>query len=194
MTPWLRLTLRLVRLLLVLVTATPVSGAALAYGAESTPPDASAPPGRPLVSVSPAAHASGLRASASAPEPSRAGSRAGEGRMRPGRPEGPAAVEEGDDDPGRITGSPALADPQDGYPEEPEQAEPPGVTPAASDTPEEAGLDPARQPLTPTAQDPVPQAGAPDGPALRILPLGSGLVLIGLGLGLAFLGLRVRRS
>ncbi|WP_333773938.1 hypothetical protein [Streptomyces sp. IBSBF 3136] len=191
MTPWLRLTLRLVRLLLVLVTATPVSGVALAYGAEATPPDASAPPGRSLVSVSPAAHASGRAASASAAEPSRAGSRAGEGRMRPGRPDGPAAEEEGDDDPSRITGSPGLAEPQDGYPEE---AEPPGVTPAASDTPEEAGLDPGRQPLTPTSQDPVPQAGAPAEPALRILPLGSGLVLIGLGLGLAFLGLRVRRS
>jgi hypothetical protein len=31
-------------------------------------------------------------------------------------------------------------------------------------------------------------------PALRALPLGSGLVLVGLGLALAFVGLRLRRG
>ncbi|MFF7970590.1 hypothetical protein [Streptomyces sp. NPDC007905] len=187
MTPWLRLTLRLARLLLVLATATPVCGTATAYGAETAPPGSPTPSARLTAHASPAARTP--RFSASAVEPSRAGSRAGEGRMRPGRPDGPAAEEEGDDDTGTVT-----ADPEDGYPEEPETADPPAGTPAASDSPEEAGLDPARPPLTPEAQNAVHQGQAPGEPALRILPLGTGLVLIGLGLGLAFLGLRVRRS
>ncbi|KAF3463147.1 hypothetical protein [Streptomyces sp. Tu 3180] len=66
-----------------------------------------------------------------------------------------------------------------------------------------------RAPRTPTSQAAVPVSSspsrtpAPDSvtsaerpmePALRILPLGGGLVLIGLGLGLAFVALRMRQS
>ncbi|MGW3203850.1 hypothetical protein [Streptomyces sp. NPDC001135] len=115
-------------------------------------------------------------------EPTRAGSRAGEGRLRPGRPDGPAAEVEGDDDP-----VPTRA-PDSGRPEEPETADLPAATPSA--VPHEAGLDPASAP----AQNAARQNENTTGPVLQILPLGSGLVLIGLGLGLAFLALRLRRG
>ncbi|MGQ4414618.1 hypothetical protein ACN6LA_004382 [Streptomyces sp. SAS_269] len=200
MTPWLRLTLRLVPLLLALVAAVPVYGAARAYGAQAVPPDPSAPAARPttpvtpaaLVSASPAASHSASRPHAHsdpAAEPSRAGSRAGEGRMRPGRPDGPASEEEGDDGSGTVTRDPDPFDPQ-----EPETADIPAGTPTASMPPEEAGLDPARPPRQTAAQNDVRRDAAPAEPTLEILPLGTGLVLVGLGLGLAFLGLRIRRS
>jgi len=111
-------------------------------------------------------------------EPSRAGSGAGEGRMRPGRADGPWAEVEGDDDP---VGSAAAE------PAEPETAEPP--TSAVSPPPRDAGLDPTGAP-----REAARQSEDASEPELRILPLGSGLVLIGLGLGLAFLGLRLRRG
>ncbi|GAB1336732.1 hypothetical protein ACE1SV_33220 [Streptomyces sp. E-15] len=114
-------------------------------------------------------------------EPSRAGSRAGEGRMRPGRPDGPAAQVEGDDDPAPAT--PAA------QPAEPETTD----VPAASESPDETGT--GRATTEPPASAQQAQEGeAPAEPVLRLLPLGSGLVLIGLGLGLALLGLRLRRS
>ncbi|MFE1881092.1 hypothetical protein [Streptomyces diastatochromogenes] len=208
MTPWLRLTLRLLRLVLVLATAVPVYGATTAYGAEAAPPDSPAPSASPSpapsalrspalrVSAAPAARSSSdASASPSAPpEPSRAGSRAGEGRRRPGRPDGPPAEEEGDDDTGPFTGAPDTGDPENGYPEEPETAVTPDQAPAVSPSPAEAGLNPARPPQQPADQSAVHQGQAPTEPTLQILPLGSGLVLIGLGLGLAFLGLRVRRG
>jgi hypothetical protein len=117
-------------------------------------------------------------------EPTRAGSRAGEGRMRPGRPDGPAAAVEGDDDP-----VPARS-PDSRRPEEPETADLPAASPSGSAVPDGAGLDPARAPTQNAAQ----QNENATEPVLQILPLGSGLVLIGLGLGLAFLALRLRRS
>ncbi|MFJ9865333.1 hypothetical protein [Streptomyces sp. NPDC101165] len=204
MTPWLRLTLRLLRLLLVLAAAVPVCGTATAYGAETAPPDSPAPSASPSplrASASPAARftdsdpdSASDSASPSAPaEPSRAGSRAGEGRRRPGRPDGPAAEEEGDDDTGTVPRAPDT-DPEDGYPEEAETAVTPDQAPAASESPAEAGLNPARPPQQPAGQNAVHQGQASAEPTLQILPLGSGLVLIGLGLGLAFVGLRVRRS
>ncbi|WP_336113258.1 hypothetical protein [Streptomyces sp. PTD9-10] len=213
MTPWLRLTLRLLRMLLVLAAAVPVCGTAIAYGAETAPPDSPVPSASPSpalrVTASPAARFSdsdsdsdsdadsdsdSASASPSAPaEPSRAGSRAGEGRLRPGRPDGPAAAEEGDDDTGTVTGAPDT-DPEDGYPEEAETAVIPDQAPAASESPAEAGLNPARPPQQPAGQNAVQQGRTSAEPTLQILPLGSGLVLIGLGLGLAFVGLRVRRS
>ncbi|MER6026513.1 hypothetical protein [Streptomyces sp. NPDC001851] len=116
-------------------------------------------------------------------EPTRAGSRAGEGRMRPGRPDGPAAEVEGDDDPVLPPRTP-----DSGRPEEPETADLPAATPSAA--PHEAGLDPARAP----AQNAARQNEDTTEPVLQILPLGSGLVLIGLGLALAFLALRLRRD
>ncbi|MEU0004073.1 hypothetical protein ABZ079_07175 [Streptomyces sp. NPDC006314] len=130
-----------------------------------------------------------VRPSHPATEPSRAGSRAGEGRMRPGRPDGPAAEVEGDDDTLPIRASDTA-----GQPEEPETADVPGGTQGASQPPEEAGLEPTRTPRPPAAQQPVQQGEARTEPVLQILPLGSGLVLIGLGLGLALLGLRLRKS
>lgn len=130
---------------------------------------ASVRPYRPLASV----------------EPSRAGSRAGEGRMRPGRPDGPEIEDEGDDDP-----PPATPAAQPEEPEEPETAEVPSISPS----PLETGPDPTGSPQGPGAEQAAQQGEAPTEPVLRILPLGSGLVLIGLGLGLALLGLRLRKS
>ncbi|MFE2069120.1 hypothetical protein ACFXDH_43235 [Streptomyces sp. NPDC059467] len=131
------------------------------------------------------------RASAT-PAPSRAGTLAGEGRTRPGRPQGPAVKVEGQDPDGDEDG--------DGTDEETatEPAEIGAESPGAASTqpPREADL----VPPTPSQQArPAQQAvtHTQDGdsePVLQILPLGSGLVLIGLGLGLAFIGLRVRRS
>ncbi|MBL1083185.1 hypothetical protein JK359_14510 [Streptomyces actinomycinicus] len=147
------------------------------------PAQRDSPPGLPMPSDSASASVRPY-ASVAVAEPSRAGSRAGEGRMRPGRPDGPAAEVEGDDDP-----VPATVQPQ-----EPETAE----TPAASQPPAEAGLDPAQPPAQPADQQGAQQAAQQDEtatePVLRILPLGSGLVLIGLGLGLALLGLRLRKN
>jgi hypothetical protein len=91
---------------------------------------------------------------------------------------------EGDDDPVPTRTSDSAA----ARPEEPEIADTPDQSPTSSPPPAEAGLDPARP--SPGGQS----AGDADGPVLRILPLGSGLVLRGLGLGLAFLGLRLRKS
>ncbi|BCM68000.1 MULTISPECIES: hypothetical protein [Streptomyces] len=121
-------------------------------------------------------------------EPSRAGSRAGEGRMRPGRPDGPAGELEGDGDPPPATPVAQPEEPEE--PEEPETAEIPSASPA----PEEAVPDPTGLTVAPDAQQAAQRGDARAEPVLRVLPLGSGLVLIGLGLGLALLGLRLRRS
>ncbi|MFD3835909.1 hypothetical protein ACFWWC_06565 [Streptomyces sp. NPDC058642] len=110
-------------------------------------------------------------------EPSRAGSRAGEGRERPGRRE---AVETAEEDAGAGVGSESEAEqPADddaAVVAEPSREAVPDASPA------------------PRGREGVTRAESPTEPVLRILPLGSGLVLIGLGLGLAFLGLRVRRG
>lgn len=110
------------------------------------------------------------------PATSWAGSRAGEGRERPGRhgidpTEPEEAHRTANADPTRAPGEP------DGP-----QA---GVAPESS---QNAAL-------------PVPSSdirnsgdGATDEPVLRALALGSGLILIGLGLGLTFVGLRIRRT
>ncbi|GLX49933.1 hypothetical protein Shyhy01_28830 [Streptomyces hygroscopicus subsp. hygroscopicus] len=232
MTPWLRLTHRCLRLLLVLTTALPVYGTTTAYAAEAGAPrfptrghpasaspsatSSAPPPGRTSGSGGASGHpadsggpghpghdhqdrpghdhagadpqhpAPSGSASASYPpssaEPSRAGSGAGEGKLRPGRPDGPWAEVEGDDD--------AVPDSAAAQPAEPETAE----TPTASPPTEEAGLDPTGSPGRSAARNAAGQSENASEPVLRILPLGSGLVLIGLGLGLAFLGLRLRRS
>ncbi|MGW0879201.1 hypothetical protein [Streptomyces sp. NPDC002671] len=197
MTPWLRLTLRLARLLLVLAVALPAYDISTAYGtahAYRTEPAPSRSPGPTAAVPSPAAHAHRSASPSASPsthgpavQPSRAGSRPGEGRMRPGRPDGPAAEVEGDDNsvPHRVPDTDAAR------PEEPETADPPAGTagtPTAT-PPDEAQL----PPHTVHQGEGQPQAEASE-PVLRILPLGSGLVLIGLGLGLTFLGLRIRRS
>ncbi|MGW2224212.1 hypothetical protein [Streptomyces formicae] len=109
-------------------------------------------------------------------ETSRAGSRAGEGRERPGRPETPAAS----------LSDPALSVPT--YPTYPTGPPSPTTPPPPSPKPERdsvAHRDTASDTSRPTRADPVL-------PGLRVLPLGGGLVLIGLGIG--FLGLRLRRG
>ncbi|MEV7995871.1 hypothetical protein AB0O67_29445 [Streptomyces sp. NPDC086077] len=108
-------------------------------------------------SASPSASPSGSA------DPSWAGSRAGEGRLRPGRP----------DEPGTATARPSGTGAADDV-----SASPSATVPGAADEGEDVQAVPGTD---------------PSGPVLRILPLGSGLVLIGLGLGLAFLALRVRR-
>ncbi|GGS57646.1 hypothetical protein [Streptomyces cinerochromogenes] len=155
-----------------------------AHATPAAPAHQASPAAVPMPSDSASASVRPYRPLASV-EPSRAGSRAGEGRMRPGRPDGPAAEVEGDDDPPPAT---PVARPEE--PEEPETAEIPG----ASSPSGEARLDPDGRPAEPAAQQAAQQGEAPTEPVLRILPLGSGLVLIGLGLGLALLGLRLRRS
>ncbi|MEU3337111.1 hypothetical protein [Streptomyces sp. NPDC006668] len=121
-------------------------------------------------------------APAASAEPSRAGSRAGVGRERPGRAE-ESATEQGADTDVAAT-DPEEAGGGDG-----------GVAESAdASVPSEEAVQ-----VTPTpAQQPPGRSGtqavAPAEPVLRVLPLGSGLVLIGLGLGLAFIGLRLRRS
>ncbi|MFF4347239.1 hypothetical protein [Streptomyces sp. NPDC001530] len=114
------------------------------------------------------AYAIGHSAYAAEPAPSadasRAGSLAGEGRMRPGRQDPvPDPEDNGDTEP------------------DPDRSE-------AGDAPE-----PSRNDAVPVEQGVVRPGPAPE-PVLEILPLGSGLILIGLGLGLAFLALRVRRG
>lgn len=164
------------RLLLVLAALLLPCGTAAAHEPEPKPSDSTGSPASP------------------APSPSLAGTVAGEGRIRPGRPEGPAVAVEGDDDP-------------DTGPDDDPDDDPDGTTatkPAEDDAgrPSAGAAQPPRDTvLVPAAPQPPPvhQAIAPgqdDGtePVLDILPLGSGLVLIGLGFGLAFIGLRVRRS
>ncbi|MER6412563.1 ICP22 family protein [Streptomyces humidus] len=121
-------------------------------------------------------------------EPDRAGSRAGEGRERPGR------EDEG----------------EDGTAQEPGGEDVPGEDPDSGDGEAEAGdgehaddgaSRPPESPVPVTStepQDSVGQAATQgeraDGPVLQILPLGSGLVLIGLGIALAIAALRLRRG
>ncbi|WP_063768317.1 hypothetical protein [Streptomyces griseus] len=155
MTPWRRLCCVAGLVLLLAQGGTTAYGAASSYGGVSTSAIASAAYDTP---------------SASPSTPDRAGSRAGEGRVRPGR-----SVEE---------------DYEDEEDEEDESAGPDvgeeDLAPSA-DPHDEAGLLPSEAPGTDSTEE------QPVGRVLRILPLGSGLVLIGLGLGLAFLALRLRR-
>ncbi|GGN65870.1 hypothetical protein GCM10011579_036870 [Streptomyces albiflavescens] len=104
---------------------------------------------------------------------SRAGSVAGQGRVRPGRAE-PTGPDTADD-----TGE---AEPTDA-----------GRDPAVPDRQEaSAAAEPSGNAVIPVQQNAVVPPPAPE-PVLQILPLGSGLILMGLGLGLAFVALRVRR-
>ncbi|WP_328495313.1 hypothetical protein OHS59_23175 [Streptomyces sp. NBC_00414] len=97
------------------------------------------------------------------PAESRAGSRAGEGRERPGRETSPTAHPDS-----------AASQEASVAPEAPRDTAPAPARPVDA---REAADRPVRTPE----------------PVLKVLPLGSGLVLIGLGLGLAFLALRARR-
>ncbi|MFE5816027.1 hypothetical protein ACFQ6S_21880 [Streptomyces sp. NPDC056479] len=146
---------------------------------------------QPRGSSSPTAHGPAASRPDPSDKPSRAGSRAGEGRERPGREKGPLedqeaardrgdGVDEGDRD-------------RSGPPEEREDDG--GSAAESSDAADAPAEDPS--PATPSAhpaRHPAPRADGPAEPVLELLPLGSGLVLIGLGLGLAFVGLRLRRG
>ncbi|MDQ0951143.1 hypothetical protein QFZ24_005066 [Streptomyces phaeochromogenes] len=132
-----------------------------------------------------------------APGESRAGSRAGEGRERPGRPAPTEETEEEEAD------EEAQYEAQDGTREEAREEDAGvGHPDGPADSEQSEG---AVAPETPgnTAPGSHPPADAEQAagrhvrasePVLRVLPLGSGLVLIGLGLGLAFVALRVRRG
>ncbi|QWB24401.1 MULTISPECIES: hypothetical protein [Streptomyces] len=152
MTPWLR-ALRATGLVVALGAGAVVSpcGSVQAYGAVLAYDDQARARATP---------------SAPSPEPSRAGTRAGEGRDRPGRAE---------------------------EPEEQREAREATAVPEASREAVPAVPEPSA-PTEPPVREAAAQAERPVGPVLRILPLGSGLVLIGLGLGLAFVGLRLRRA
>ncbi|MFQ3559711.1 hypothetical protein QZN11_23320 [Streptomyces gramineus] len=166
--------LALVRLLLVLAAVLLPHGTAHAYD-----------PG-PVVAQDPEATPSDSASASDSAEPSRAGTLAGEGRMRPGRPQGPAAAVQGQDQdedepeedevaPGDGTGRPS-----------------PAVTSARpSGTSGPVPSMPRQQPAQQAAASAEDESSEP---VLHILPLGSGLILIGLGLGLAFVALRVRRD
>lgn len=98
------------------------------------------------------------------PGETRAGSASGDGRARPGR-----------------------ADPV------PPPPPPPPPRPSRPPTPAVSVPAPVRPVLETTEADaPRRTATGPVVPALRVLPLGSGLVLIGLGLG--FFAVRIRRG
>ncbi|MFD7792184.1 hypothetical protein [Streptomyces sp. NPDC059759] len=103
------------------------------------------------------------------PDASRAGSLAGEGRVRPGRPDEDAPEPEDSDSGTDIGGDIGSGLSQVG------------------DVPE-ARHDPA------PVQQSVVSPGSTTEPVWQVLPLGGGLILVGLGLGLAFVGLRVRRG
>ncbi|MCX4915878.1 hypothetical protein [Streptomyces sp. NBC_00687] len=105
------------------------------------------------------------------PDASGAGSLAGEGRVRPGRPdEDSPDPEDSDSDSGTDIGSDIGS----------------GLS-QVGDVPE-ARDDPA------PVQQSVVSPGSTTEPVWQVLPLGGGLILVGLGLGLAFVGLRVRRG
>ncbi|MFD3927276.1 hypothetical protein [Streptomyces sp. NPDC058614] len=165
MTPWLRAVrmprapraLCVVGLLLVLATG----GAHLSYAAS----------GSSSYAVTHAASYTASYAHEPSADASRAGSRPGEGRERPGREEPTGQPEAG-------VAEPAYPDRDPAFPD----------NPAAS-----AVSEPSPDAAIPVRQS-VVRPGADPEPVLRIVPLGSGLILIGLGLGLAFLALRVRRG
>ncbi|MFI6404614.1 hypothetical protein [Streptomyces sp. NPDC050548] len=198
MTPWLRTT----GLLLVLGTGAVVNpyggvpaygagaggaGGAPASGAAHAPVSPSAPATATATALKPAPgpdHHDQAPAHPARPEPSRAGSQAGEGRERPGRTAQPSAAE---DENGGDDGDTA-------EPTADENGTSAVPTPTDSASPSQEAADvPSTPPLQPVHQS-VTHAEDPAEPVLRILPLGSGLILIGLGLGLAFIGLRVRRG
>ncbi|MFJ5774832.1 hypothetical protein [Streptomyces sp. NPDC093094] len=140
-------------------------------------------------------------------EPSRAGSRAGEGRQRPGRPqekerepgeeetsaEASEQPEPSADESDAGTADSGERDGGDGH-DEAGGLQPPAGTASVGPTEPQAASRQADPPQDGSPRAVAPQAGTPAEPMLHVLPLGSGLMLVGLGLALAFLGLRLRRD
>jgi hypothetical protein len=132
-----------------------------------------------------------------APGESRAGSRAGEGRERPGRP--PAPTEETEETEEEAAEEEAREEAPDeareedagvGHPDGPAD----GDQSEGAVAPETPGNTAPRSHPPFDAEQAAGRHARASEPVLRVLPLGSGLVLIGLGLGLAFVALRVRRA
>ncbi|MFJ1655400.1 hypothetical protein ACIOC2_29400 [Streptomyces sp. NPDC088337] len=170
---------------------TSASGAAapgMAPGFRSSPVHGTSPSPAPPSPPSPPSASASASASATPPPPSsdssRAGSRPGEGRLRPGRPHDRRPEHEDDD-----TDGPGEHDHRgEDFGGDSATAEAPSVSPSGQEAaPLPSGTDGP-------GDLPVAQDETDTGPVLRYLPLGSGLVLIGLGLGLAFIALRMRRS
>ncbi|EGX54876.1 hypothetical protein SZN_35742, partial [Streptomyces zinciresistens K42] len=130
--------------------------------------------------ATPSASAHGPAAARPSPsgEPSRAGSRAGEGRERPGREKPPLEEREA-----------AARQRVDHDSDDTAVPDPAGDGQEAGETASAASPPPTAPPGR-SARQPVTRAE----PVIQLLPLGTGLVLIGLGLGLAFIGLRLRRG
>lgn len=141
-----------------------------------------------------------------APGESRAGSRAGEGRERPGRLPAPTEEETGEETEEEEARYEAQDGTRDDVPEEAREEDAGvGHPDGPADGEQSEGAVAPESPETPgntapRSQEPVDAEQAAgrhvraSEPVLRVLPLGSGLVLIGLGLGLAFVALRVRRG
>ncbi|WP_307132537.1 hypothetical protein [Streptomyces aurantiacus] len=148
------------------------------------------------------------------PAESRAGSRAGEGRERPGReapptdetsapaPSDSPASRQSPESPGSSQSPESPDRPEssrspeneDGRKSERQEQEASGVPEASRNAAPPSEPPPARPARPADAHEAADRPVRASEPVLRVLPLGSGLVLIGLGLGLAFLALRVRRS
>ncbi|MCX5284491.1 hypothetical protein ABT076_17215 [Streptomyces sp. NPDC002131] len=157
MTPWLRIlpTAGLLAAALLCGTGPAANAAPPAAGILGQPGPGAPEPGRAIPT----------------PDASGAGSLAGEGRVRPGRPdEDSPDPEDSDSDSGTDIGSDIGS----------------GLS-QVGDVPE-ARDDPA------PVQQSVVSPGSTTEPVWQVLPLGGGLILVGLGLGLAFVGLRVRRG
>ncbi|WP_406488406.1 hypothetical protein [Streptomyces phaeochromogenes] len=136
-----------------------------------------------------------------APGESRAGSRAGEGRERPGRAPTPTKEteeteeEQQEEQDEEAAPDEAQEEAQDedagvGHPDGPAD----GEQSEGAVAPETPGNTAPRSHPPFDAEQAAGRHVRASEPVLRVLPLGSGLVLIGLGLGLAFVALRVRRA
>lgn len=136
-----------------------------------------------------------------APGESRAGSRAGEGRERPGRAPAPTKEteeteeEQQEEQDEEAAPDEAQEEAQDedagvGHPDGPAD----GEQSEGAVAPETPGNTAPRSHPPFDAEQAAGRHVRASEPVLRVLPLGSGLVLIGLGLGLAFVALRVRRA